>query len=86
MLVAALRQAKVLEGGEPRPVEISVGAGVSVVGCRNVLGATGVRGPGKGVENEAGGEPKGQKEGAESGGGDGGGRKRSAEEVSDPVV
>lgn len=74
MLVAALRQAKVLEGGAMRPVEINVGAGVSVVGCRNVVGATGVRGLGKGPEKE--------KEGTETCGGGASGRKRGAEEVS----
>ena len=97
LLATALRQARALEavgGGEARPVEISVGAGVSVVGCRNVVGAVGVRGNGvgkgveKGVEKGAEGkeeEGKGKEERKEEGVGSGAGRKREAEEVSGSV-
>lgn len=80
MLVAALRQAKVLGGGDEgmgrmRPVEISVSAGVNVVGCRNVVGAAGVKAKPKLVEEGK----EGGIEGME------GGRKRKAEAVSDIV-
>lgn len=58
-----------------RPVEISVGAGVSVVGCRNVVGVVGMRGMGVGVGV---GRGEGKAKAKE-------GRKREASEVSGSV-
>ncbi|KAI9875749.1 MAG: hypothetical protein M1830_008026 [Pleopsidium flavum] len=80
MVVGALRGAKVLDcdgGARMRAVEISVSGGVSVVGCRNVVGAAGVRAKGKGGEEG--------KEGAGEEGEGEGGRKRKAEAEAESV-
>ena len=85
VLVAALRGAGMLEGqgGRVGRVEISVGAGVSVVGCRNAVGGRaavgGVVGRGKAMGVEKG--EVGKRDGDGDGDGDGG-RKRGADGVS----